>query len=90
MASEKLDVFLLTSGLHLKESERERERERERGSVGREHCQLLPQAAYLLLKRTNPLQVHFINLSTSGWALYIARARSYLCSWNNGLLNGNS
>jgi hypothetical protein len=70
MASEKLDVFLLTSGLHLKE------RERERGSVGREHCQLLPQAAYLLLKRTNPLQVHFINLSTSGWALYIARTRS--------------
>jgi hypothetical protein len=79
MASEKLDVFLLISGLHLKE--------RERGSVGREHCQLLPQAAYLLLKRTNPLQVHFINLSTSGWVLYIARARSYLCSWNNGLLN---
>jgi hypothetical protein len=29
MASEKLDVFLLISGLHLKE----RERERERGEV---------------------------------------------------------
>jgi len=29
MASEKLDVFLLISGLHVKERERERERERE-------------------------------------------------------------